>query len=78
MPTILYLFGLRFYFYSEDHLPMHVHVKNGDGKAKIIIETAEVDSNTGIKPADLKKAVDAVKQYKDDMIKAWNERFDES
>ena len=42
MPTILFLFGLRFFFYSDEHLPMHVHVKNGDGKAKINIETAEV------------------------------------
>ena len=33
---------------------------------------------TRIKPADLKKAVDAVKQYKADMIKAWNEYFDEN
>lgn len=60
-----YLFiGLRFFFYSDEHLPMHVHVKNGDGKAKINIETAEVVENTGIKPAD--------------MIKAWNEYFDEN
>ena len=56
---------------------MHVHVKNGDGKAKIYLETAEVVNNTGIKPADLKKAVDAVKQYKKEMIKAWEEHFDE-
>ena len=56
---------------------MHVHVKNGDGKAKIYLETAEVANNTGIKPADLKKAVDAVKQYKKEMIKAWEEHFDE-
>lgn len=56
---------------------MHVHVKNGDGKAKINILTAEVVENDGLKPADLKKAVDAVKQYKDDFTKAWNEYFDE-
>ena len=56
---------------------MHVHIKNGDGKAKINIETAEVVENNGLKPADLKKAVDAVKQYKDDFIRAWNEYFDE-
>lgn len=77
MPTILFLFGLRFYFYSEEHLPMHVHVINGDGKAKINIETAEIMENKGIKSADLKKAVNAVKQYKDEMIKAWKEHFDE-
>lgn len=46
-------------------------------KAKINIETAEVIENSGIKPADLKKAVDAVKQYKDDMIEAWKQYFDE-
>ncbi|MBR1436661.1 MAG: DUF4160 domain-containing protein [Bacteroidales bacterium] len=33
-------------------LSMHVHVKNGDGKAKIIIENAQVVENNGIKPAD--------------------------
>ena len=75
MPTILFLFGLRFFFYSDEHLPMHVHVKNGDGQAKIEIETAEVVENNGIKPADLKKAVDAVKQYKTDMIREWKAYF---
>ena len=44
---------------------------------KINIETAEVVENNGLKPAELKKAVDAVKQYKDEVIKAWNEYFDE-
>lgn len=56
---------------------MHVHVKNGDGKAKISLDTVEVMDNTGIKPTDLKKAVDAVKQYKTEMIHAWKEYFDE-
>lgn len=77
MPTILFLFGLRFYFYSDEHLPVHIHVSNGDGRAKIIVETAEVVENKGIKPKDLKRAVDAVKQYKEDIIKSWHEYFDE-
>ncbi|MBQ2197591.1 MAG: DUF4160 domain-containing protein [Bacteroidales bacterium] len=33
MPTILFLFGLRFFFYSEEHLPIHIHVQSGDGRA---------------------------------------------
>ena len=44
-------------------------------RAKIEIETAEVVENNGIKPADLKKAVDAVKQYKADMIREWKAYF---
>ena len=57
---------------------MHVHVKNSDGKAKIIIETAEVVDNTGLKPADLKKAVDSVKLYREEFIQAWKEYFGDS
>ena len=70
MPTILFLFGLRFFFYSDD-------ISLCTFTYKINIETAEVVENNGLKPADLKKAVDAVKQYKDELIKAWNEYFDE-
>ena len=38
MPTILVIFGLRFYFYADEHLPIHVHLENGDGLAKIELE----------------------------------------
>lgn len=34
MPTILILFGIRFYFYSREHGAMHVHIETGDGWAK--------------------------------------------
>ena len=34
MPEILRMFGMRFYFYSREHEPIHVHVKNADGRAK--------------------------------------------
>ena len=38
MPTILVIFGLRFYFYADEHLPIHVHLENGDGLAKIELD----------------------------------------
>lgn len=77
MPTILFVFGLRFYFYSDEHLPIHIHVKNGDGKAKINVNTFEIMENSGVKPADLKKALELVKQYQKDIIESWKEYFDE-
>lgn len=77
MPTLLFIFGLRFYFYSEEHLPIHIHVQNGDGKAKIDVATCAVLENRGIKPNDLKRATEVVSQYKDEIVKAWNEYFDE-
>ena len=77
MPTLLFIFGLRFFFYSEEHLPIHVHVQNGDGKAKIDVLTGSVIENKGLKEKDLKRAVEAVKLYQEDFIEAWNEYFDE-
>ena len=77
MPTVLFVFGLRFFFYSEEHLPIHIHVQSGDGKAKIDVETVEVLKNSGVKPNDLKRAKEIVRLFKDDIIDAWNQYFDE-
>ena len=74
MPTLFTIFGLRFYFYSDEHLPIHVHIENGDGKAKINVEpNIEIVSNNGIKPKDLKKALTIIEIYRDDIIQEWKE-----
>jgi hypothetical protein len=41
MPTVLRKDGFEFMIYTDDHEPAHVHVFKGEGKAKIIISTAE-------------------------------------
>ena len=72
--TLLNIFGLRFYFYSDEHTPIHVHIDNSDGKAKInIFPTVEVIENKDIKSKDMKKALAIIDLYKEDFIKAWNE-----
>jgi len=38
MPTLFRAFGLRFFFYSNEHLPIHLHVSNADGEAKFNVE----------------------------------------
>lgn len=74
MPTILTLFGLRFFFYSEEHLPMHVHIQNADGKAKIAINPDVVlVENNGIKPHDIKRALEITRMYQNEFINAWEE-----
>ncbi len=73
MPTLFELFGMRFYFYSSEHLPIHVHIKNGDGKAKINVESLEVVENQGIKPKDIKKALKLTKIYQEEIISKWNQ-----
>lgn len=37
MPTLFIIFGLRFFFYADEHLPIHVHVENADGRAKFLV-----------------------------------------
>ncbi len=73
MPTVFELFGLRFYFYADEHLPIHIHIQNSDGKAKVNVEpTIELVYNKGLKPKDLKKAMQLVKIYQEEIIAEWN------
>ena len=78
MPTLFTIFGLRFYFYSEEHLPIHVHVRNSDGRAKIQVDPEVVlIENKGIKPNDLKKALTLTHLYKEQIKEFWYEFFKE-
>ena len=58
MPTLLILFGLRFFFYSEDHEPMHVHVQRDNNTAKFDFSGDEVFLvyNHGLSAQDIKNA----------------------
>ena len=53
MPTLFTIFGLRFYFYSEEHQPTHVHVVDSDGRVKIEVEPEIIEKvdkhNTTVK-----------------------------
>ena len=78
MPTILVLFGLRFYFYASEHLPILVHIENSDGDAKIALEPEiKLIENRGIKPRDIKRALDIIKLYREEFIEKWKEFHDE-
>ena len=48
MPTIFEKDGYKFFFYSNDHRPMHVHVRKADGEAVFLIEgTIELRESQG-------------------------------
>ena len=77
MPTILILFGLRFYFYINDHAPIHIHVENADGEAKFEIESEiKLVYNKGLKPKDLRLAESIIEENKENFILQWEKRFD--
>ncbi|MGD9554716.1 MAG: DUF4160 domain-containing protein [Arcobacteraceae bacterium] len=35
MPTVLRVEGFRFFFFSDEHLPLHIHVEKGDGYIRV-------------------------------------------
>ena len=49
MPTLFYAFGMRFFFYSNEHNLIHVHVRNADGEAKFSVEALRCIDNKGLK-----------------------------
>ena len=77
MPEIFRIFGLRFFFYSDEHLPIHVHVKNGDGEAKFEIESDGIilKQSWGMKSKDLKMAENLILQHQDLILDYWIKYF---
>ena len=53
MPTALDREGYKYYLYSNEHMPEHVHVKNGSGKAKF-----DISDNSSKLKCNLKHGVD--------------------
>lgn len=74
MPTVFDLFGLRAYFFTGDHLPVHLHLVKGDASAKIqVVPEIKVMSNHGMKQKDISTAIDLIEKYKDEIIEMWNQ-----
>jgi hypothetical protein len=73
MPTLFIIFGLRFFFYSNEHLPIHIHVKNSDGEAKFEVENVALIINKGLKKKDIALAMAIIEENKEIIIHKWNE-----
>ena len=77
MPTIFILFGFRFLFYANDHEPIHVHIQYQGKSAKIqVCPDIMLVENNGLKQQIIKKAIEAVVFYREDIIAEWHKMFD--
>jgi hypothetical protein len=47
---------MKFFFFSLEHLPMHIHVRNEDGTAKFEVDPVKLIESKGIKIKDLSLA----------------------
>jgi hypothetical protein len=75
MPELFRFFGIRFFFFSNEHLPIHIHVKNSDGTAKFTIKPVILVENNGIKNKDIKLAEDIIKENQDLIEIKWKIYF---
>ena len=76
MPKIFEKDGFRFFFYSNEHLPIHVHVRKGGGEAIFIVEESiELRESQGLNVRDLGKAQVLAEENKELIIEKWNEHL---
>jgi len=70
MPTVFTWNGYRFFFFANDHLPMHVHVQNAEGRAKFfILPKVRLAYNKGLKSAAIKLAEAVIEENKELIIR---------
>lgn len=75
MPTIFILFGYRFQFYSNEHLPIHVHVIKNGCKAKYAILPVTLVENHGFKTSELKMIESIIEDNQEVIAEHWNKYF---
>jgi hypothetical protein len=77
VPTVFTQEGFRFFFYSNDHVPVHVHVRKGGGEAVFeVVGGVELRESVGLKVKELKRAQELAEERRDAILAAWHEHLD--
>ncbi len=77
MPKVFERDGYRFFFYSNEHRPIHVHVRHGGGEAIFEIgQRVDLRESQGLKVRELAKAEELATEHRGVIIAKWNEHFD--
>ena len=76
MPTLLFVEGLRFHFFSrEGHEPPHVHVRKGDAIAKLWLDPVSFVFSDGFNPSELRRIRELTAEHQSEFVERWNEYF---
>lgn len=77
MPTVFIQNGFRFFFYSNEHTPIHIHVRNSNGEAVFEIqENVILRESVGLKTQELNTAECLAEEHKKLIVQKWHEYFD--
>lgn len=77
MPTVIYLYGWRFFFFSnEGNEPIHIHVEKNEKKAKYWLDTEKTDAeeaySENLSPRDRREIKKIIFEYFDLIVEEWN------
>ena len=76
MPKIFEKDGFRFFFYSNEHRPIHVHVRHGDGEAVFDVEEGiDLRESQNMKMSELSKALQLVVENRQLILEKWHEHI---
>lgn len=77
MPTLLFIRGLRFFFYSnENNEPPHVHVTKGNASGKIWLEPSILIAYlNGFTNAEEKDIMTIINDHSENFKQKWYEHF---
>ncbi|MCO5247841.1 MAG: DUF4160 domain-containing protein [Chitinophagales bacterium] len=72
MPTVFNFLGFRFYFFSNDHEPIHIHISKGGAEAKYdILPKLRLIRNEGFKKGELKMIEAIIEENEEIIIERW-------
>lgn len=84
MPKVYEYFGLVFFFYSNDHEPVHLHVRYQDTESKLVfvdtrngltLESHKVKGKKPLSRKHLQAATDLVYPKRTEIVRLWEDFF---
>jgi hypothetical protein len=76
MPKLFEQDGYRFFIYSNEHRPIHVHVRYGGGEAVFELEpTVELRESFGLKTRELRRAEELAHEHRELILRKWHEHL---
>ena len=76
MPVVFEQDGYKFFFYSNEHEPIHVHVRHGGGEAVFDIgELVELRESQRMKMNELRKALRLARENRQLIVEKWYEHL---
>lgn len=78
MPTLFIFLGFRFFFWSNEHDPVHVHISKGESEAKYNVLEVKMVENHGFKKNELRMIEAIIDENQHIIIERWNEYFNKN